>query len=367
MEPELRSLYIYLTDECNLHCMHCWQSAPLAGKGKYSNLKFNDCKNFLDDAIVMGLKNITFSGGEPLLNSEFHKFAEYFYRNYIHMSMETNGMLISDKEILNSIKNYKVYCAISLDGVNPETHNKHRGSSDAFQRTVLSINKLEQEKINYQLIMSISKFNYHELIPLLDWINERGRYCNKFKINLVNPLGRAERMNKKGLLFKAEEFPKITEDIAVLVNKYRFEIILHIYPAFFSFKNLMLRFCCGWHCGYEFQLSILANGNVSICSLGKQVDKYIFGHVSIIDVKNVWENHPVLADIHENPHTKLKGVCSKCIFRKHCLGGCRAESLVAYGNFFAPNPLCQAFYDSGKFPKKFLIDTGGNLEINIKQ
>lgn len=354
MKPDLRFLYIYLTDECNLHCIHCWQSAPLVGRGKYSSLKFNDCKNFLDDAIGMGLKNITFSGGEPLLNQEFHKFAEYFYNNHIYMAMETNGILISDREILNTIKNYKIFCAISLDGVNPETHNKHRGSVDAFQRTVLSINKLEQEKIKYQLIMAISKFNYHELIPLLDWIKVRYKYCN-IKINITSSVGRAEKMNRNGLLFKAEDLLKIGEEIAVLVDKYPFKIRLHINPVFLSFKNLMLKYCCGGHCGYEHGLSILANGNISICSLGKQMDKYIFGHVSTIDVKNVWENNPILADIHENAHIKLKGICSKCIFRRRCLGGCRAEALNSYDDFFAPNPWCQAYYDSGKFPESKLI------------
>ena len=357
MEPELRYLYIYLTDECNLNCIHCWQSSPLAGTGKYSSLKFNDCKNFLDDTRAMGLKNITFSGGEPLLNLEFHKFAKYFYKNHIYMAIETNGILISDREILNTIKNCKVYCAISLDGINSETHNKHRGNVDAFQRTVSSINKLEDEKINYQLIMSLSKFNYHELIPLLDWIKEKWKYGNKFKINITLPSGRAQRMNRKGLLFKAEELPKITEEIAALVDKYPFKIILHIDPIFFSFKNLMLKYCCGWNCGYEHGLSILANGDVSICSLGKQVPKYIFGHVSTINVKNAWENNPILTDIHGNPHTKLKGICSKCIFRRMCLGGCRAQALGAYGDFFAPNPSCQAYYDSGKFPTSRLIDT----------
>ncbi len=75
MKAELFSLYIYLTDQCNLQCIHCWQSAPLAGSGKYSSLKFEDCKNFLDDAGDMGLSGVTISGGEPLMNKDFHKFA----------------------------------------------------------------------------------------------------------------------------------------------------------------------------------------------------------------------------------------------------------------------------------------------------
>jgi MoaA/NifB/PqqE/SkfB family radical SAM enzyme len=221
----------------------------------------------------MGLKNITFSGGEPLLNPEFQKFAEYFHKNFINMTIETNGILIRDAEIFNTIKNRKIYCAISLDGFNPGTHNKHRGLTDAFQQTVQSIDKLEQEKIYYQLIMAISKFNYDELIFLLDWVKEKYKYCEKFKINIINELGRAVGMNKKGLLFKPEEYPKITEDLSKIFNKYPFKVVLHIDPVFFSFKNLMLKYSCGGHCGYKSSLSILANGNVSICSLGKQVGK----------------------------------------------------------------------------------------------
>lgn len=356
MKSELNCLYVYLTDECNLRCIHCWQSAPLSGSGKYSRLYFSECKKFLDDSIAMGLKNITFSGGEPLLNPEFQKFAEYFYKNFINMTIETNGILIRDAEIFNTIKNRKIYCAISLDGFNPGTHNKQRGLTDAFQKTVQSIDKLEQEKIYYQLIMAISKFNYDELIFLLDWVKEKYKYCEKFKINIINELGRAVGMNKKGLLFKPEEYPKITEDLSKIFNKYPFKVVLHIDPVFFSFKNLMLKYSCGGHCGYKSSLSILANGNVSICSLGKQVGKYIFGHVSTIDVKDIWEKHPMLTDIHESTHTKLKGICSNCIFRQQCLGGCRAEALFVYGDFFGPHPRCQEYYDSGKFPKSRLIN-----------
>jgi SynChlorMet cassette radical SAM/SPASM protein ScmF len=361
MKSELYCLYIYLTDECNLRCIHCWQSAPLSGKGKYSRLNFNECKKFLDEAIEIGLKSITFSGGEPLLNPEFQRFSEYFNKNSIKMAIETNGILIREAEIFETIKNCKIYCAISLDGVNPGTHNKQRGSKDAYQQTVLGIKRLEQEKLFYQIIMAISKFNYHELVPLLDWVREECKYCNTFKINVVNTLGRAQSMHKRGLLFEAGELPKISEEVAGLTDRYPF-ISLHVDPVFISFKNLMKKYSCGGYCGYASSLSILANGNVSICSLGKQMDKYIFGHVSKIDIKKVWEHDPFLAEIHGDVHKQLKGICSNCIFRKQCVGGCRAEALFAYGDFFAPRPICQAYYNSGKFPKSKLINPKQPIE-----
>jgi pyrroloquinoline quinone biosynthesis protein E len=346
--------------------MHCWQSAPLAGKGTFSSLIFDECKRFLDDTIEMGLKNITFSGGEPLLNPEFLKFAEYFHSNNIHMNIETNGILIPDKDILNAIRKAGIYCAISLDGVKPETHNKHRANKNAFKQTVRSIKVLEDEKRYYQLIMSISHFNYDELLPLLDWIKENCKYCNKLKINIVQGRGRGEKMDEKGLLFKAPDLPGISDEIALLVPRYPFELLLHVDPAFISFKNMKLKYSCGGHCGYLNALSILANGNISICSMGKQIPDYIFGHVSSINVKDVWTNNPTLAEIHEDTHSKLKGVCSNCIFRKNCYGGCRAEALCVYGDFFAPHPLCQDYYNSGKFPTSRLIDAAKDCTYEKK-
>lgn len=310
----------------------------------------------MDDALDVGLKKVTFSGGEPLLNPEFHKFSEYFHKNSVGITIETNGTLLSDEEILNSIKNCNVYCAVSLDGATPETHNRHRCNKNAFAQTVHSIDALEKEKMAYQIIMAISNFNYHEVIAVLELIKERWKYCDSFKLNVVSALGRAKQMDEDGLLFKAEDLNSITEDIAPLVGKYPFKILLHIDTVFFSFRNLMRKYSCGGYCGYRYGLSILANGNVSICSMGKQMEKYIFGHITNIDLKDTWESNPILVDIREDTHRKLKGVCSNCIFRKRCLGGCRAEAVCAYGDFFAPNPLCQELYESGAFPESKLID-----------
>ncbi|MGE5342707.1 MAG: radical SAM protein [Candidatus Omnitrophota bacterium] len=355
-KSKLHSLYIYLTDACNLKCTHCWQSAPLDESGKYSRLEFEPCRRFIDDAIDMGLKGVTFSGGEPLLNKEFPKFAEYLTRKGIHMNLETNGLLLSNPGIIDTIKNGMIYCAVSLDGVKSETHNLHRGVKTAYDRTVKNLKLFDETGLYYQIITAVSKFNYHELIPLMEWIQKELKHCNTLKINIVSAVGRAKEMEEKGLLFKPHELPQITEDIAPLIDKYPFKISLHIDPVFFSFKNLMRKYSCGGHCGYRSSLSILANGKVSICSLGKEIPTYVFGHVTTIDLKDQWENNVLLNAIHGDTHLNLKGICSQCIFRMRCLGGCRAGTLFLTNDFFSPNPVCQEYFDSGYFPESRLIN-----------
>jgi radical SAM protein with 4Fe4S-binding SPASM domain len=304
----------------------------------------------LDAAVSLGLRQVTLSGGEPLMSPDFPAFLDYFRSKRVGCSVETNGMLIAE-ERLAAIRRCCAYCAISLDGVNPETHNAQRRRVDAFEKTIQGIRNLEHIGAHYQLIMSISKMNYGELVPLLDWVRDSLQGCDKFKVNVILPEGRARAMQEQGLLFGPLDLVRIGEEIGELSRRYPFEIMLHVDPVFLSVKNICRHVGCGGNCGYQKGLSILSDGSISICSLGKLVPQYVFGHISDADIVGVWATNPFIRTIREDGYTRLKGICQHCVFRRTCLGGCRALALQVYGDFFGPSPTCQAYYESGHFPQ----------------
>lgn len=351
----LRCLYVYLTDDCNLSCTHCWRAAPSIGTVPRSVLRLEACARFFHDALSLGLRSVIFSGGEPLLNPEFTDFVRMLSGLGVGCCVETNGMLLKGAR-LEAIKTCRVMCAISVDGATAETHNRQRGRPDAFGKTIEGLRHLEAAGLGYQVIMAISRSNYHELAPLLTWIGQEFPHCNTVKINIVMAEGRGSDMQAAGLLFNASELPGIVEQVATLRAGYRFRIMVHVDPAFVSLRNLKAGVTCGGRCGYHKALSILADGSVSICSLGQMFPDYVFGHVSTIDLEQVWREHPTLRTIRDGSYTRLTGVCSRCIFRRACLGGCRAHALAVYGDVFAPAPLCQAYYESGTFPQSRLRD-----------
>jgi radical SAM protein with 4Fe4S-binding SPASM domain len=65
-------------------------------------------------------------------------------------------------------------------------------------------------------------------------------------------------------------------------------------------------------------------------------------------------NHHLMKKLRKIKPNNLKGVCKKCQHLSFCMGGCRARAFIEYGNFEAPNPLCQSFYNNSLFPKKSL-------------
>lgn len=57
---------IEITKRCNLSCVHC--SAQSNAKGR--EMSFEEIKIMLDKATSLGLENVGFTGGEPLIRKD---------------------------------------------------------------------------------------------------------------------------------------------------------------------------------------------------------------------------------------------------------------------------------------------------------
>ncbi|MCD4775377.1 MAG: radical SAM protein, partial [Candidatus Aegiribacteria sp.] len=126
--PPLRHLYVNPVGECNLACKHCW-IAPKRSETPFQtrerlNSEFSPEQfvDLLDQAVELGLKNLKFTGGEPLLRSDF---AELYRTAVEHpgiltLGIETNGTLVPDGLWDVFEKHPPRTVAVSLDSVNAE-------------------------------------------------------------------------------------------------------------------------------------------------------------------------------------------------------------------------------------------------------
>lgn len=106
---------IHVTKICNMKCVYCYE------KDKSSTYTWEEIKKLIDD-ICSYNKNfsIEFLGGEPMLAWDlikksidyFNTKEDVFVDSY---AITTNGTIIND-EVLEYMKNERLYFAISLDG-----------------------------------------------------------------------------------------------------------------------------------------------------------------------------------------------------------------------------------------------------------
>ena len=109
-----------------------------------------------------------------------------------------------------------------------------------------------------------------------------------------------------------------------------------------------LEYGCGYICTFPSYLGINANGDVAPCDGLLSFKEFILGNIRRDSLEKIW-NHPLMEKLRKIKPSQLKGVCLKCKYLSFCMGGCRARAYLEYGDFRAPYPLCQSFYEKGLF------------------
>lgn len=134
---------------CNLKCPFC-HARPHTNQGqKFSEIIFN-----LSLLKKWGIKDIVFSGGEPLLRQDIGKILEASAAMGFNVDLCTNGTLVS-KETAKLLKEFLSEISISLNSANPETHNYICGEPTAFKRTIEGIDHLINVGMEVHAIMVI--------------------------------------------------------------------------------------------------------------------------------------------------------------------------------------------------------------------
>jgi len=126
---ELRELWFHTGTKCNLQCPFCLEgSGPLATR--LQDLSFEEVRPFMDEGLVLGVQQFSFTGGEPFVNKDMIKMLRYGLEHRPCLVL-TNG----SKPLRNRLEDIKrlqelphpVRFRVSLDSPDPEKHDAGRG------------------------------------------------------------------------------------------------------------------------------------------------------------------------------------------------------------------------------------------------
>lgn len=348
--PPLSTIYLYITENCNQNCVHCWVNPQTKYNYGTTKKQYNFLKEFKKtflDAMKLGLKKIKITGGEPFLFSELFDLLDWLREKNIFVSIESNGTLI-DKDEAEFLKHFGVRrVSVSLDGPE-EIHDSIRNSKGAFDSTTKAIKKLVAAEINVEVIMSIYKKNAKFLSGVVELCDELN--VNALKINPIISVGRSKLLKENNELLSIEEILQMFKSF-VLKSKFKVPIYFDIPPVFYPLSYLKTRLCT---CNICNLLGILADGRVSICGIGYTTD-LVLGNIKSDSILKLWQNNEILKEIREKIPSGLQGICKKCILKFYCLGKCRALAYSNYKSLYAPLPFCQEAYERGIFPSSKLI------------
>jgi SynChlorMet cassette radical SAM/SPASM protein ScmF len=344
---DLSTLYVYLTDQCNLLCKHCWINPSLAPDEAASMKTHPEVfEQAVGQAKELGLRVVKFTGGEPLLYPGLPRLVRFVAElGGLSCYVESNGTLVRD-DLVHLFAETKTSISVSIDGANASTHDALRGVPGAWERATDGAKMLADHDVRPGAIACLHRGNLRELEEIVLLVKDLG--CSDLKLNFLIPMGRGQQLiDHQGALTIAE-IRQVKREAMRLQDDHGFRIVADLPCSFSSLKEIGMNGVT--KCPFLNLLSLLANGDITFCGFGYADSSWVMGNIHEHSLADVWQTHPLLTQVRQQLPGCLGGVCGRCLFRETCLGKCRANAFFVLGDWTAPDPLCQALYEEGTFP-----------------
>lgn len=259
-----------ITELCNSRCRHCtrWKI-----KNSKDDLNYEECINFIDELKKMGTLAISFAGNEPLMRKDIYDIIEYANKKGFSISLNTNGILMNEKNTTRLIDNGMSSFIFSLDSCYKEKHDSIRGIKGAFEKifsAVKIIKKIREESgknITIQSTIVINKENIDDLKKIVKLCKERG-----FDKVILQPIHNITRYfeSEEKLIPKKEDFSKMEREIKTIIKEYGDFIAvpkeyLRNFRTFFENPRSLFKYRCG---AAFITCDIRPNGDVVPCPVG---------------------------------------------------------------------------------------------------
>ncbi|MFB3889132.1 MAG: radical SAM protein [Candidatus Bathyarchaeia archaeon] len=154
-----------ITRKCNYRCKGCnvWTEQD------QRELTADEIKRGLDILKELGVVEVVFSGGDPLLREDAGEIVDYAARNFV-TTVYDNGSMAAKK--IESLRNVD-FVAISLDSLNPERMDYIKGVPGSWDRAMHSIETLHEEGINVCVTPTISQLNLNEILDITNHFTQK--------------------------------------------------------------------------------------------------------------------------------------------------------------------------------------------------
>ena len=333
------------THMCNLKCKHCYINAD---KKLESELTTEEAKKLIDELADCGVVALSFAGGEPLIRPDFFEVANYAKQKGFHVSLATNGTLITQK-VAKKLKKVGVdYIEISLDGAKAETHDNFRGIHGVFKKTLEGIRNCLKAGLYTCIATTVTKSNFEEIPEIYELAKKLGVQFLIF-FNFI-PSGRGKNIINLDILPEQREnllnfiYEKMISSskpqvmctapqLGRICAQKGMSIPTHFFTQDIIGKYAELSEFIGGCGAGRLYCSIEPNGDVQPCVFMP----IKIGNIREKPLKEIWHNSKVLEKLRDR--SKLKANCSSCEYKFVC-GGCRSRAYAYFGDVLAPDPGC---------------------------
>lgn len=304
---------LYLTENCNLKCNYCYEGNDKRSK----TLNNQDLEKAISFIVQNNPQNeninLTFLGGEPLLNKDAiylcmdiinHKWSQS--KELFKFHITTNGILL-DKEIIKLFKRNNVDVSISIDG-DKRTHNLNRRSkngTDVYEDIIENMHLMQEMGLDFFVRMTVTENNAALLSANLQYFYNMG--IRKFHIGIDN-MG---EWTHEGLNILDEQMEKMDYFYLEILGREEGAVLnLHDYKIGTFVAKTIPQYCSGGSIGH---LVINSSGELFPCGYVVNNDIWNLGTIETgLDRSKFLQS--------ARNHVVSKSTCHECDIAFTCSG-----------------------------------------------
>jgi pyrroloquinoline quinone biosynthesis protein E len=330
MPPTLRPLCLLaeLTYRCPLHCPYC--SNPLELRRYRGELDTDTWSRVLAEAAGLGVIQVHFSGGEPLVRRDLPDLVRTARKLDLYTHLSTGGTL-ADETALAQLRDAGLDAVqISLLDARPGGNDWLAGAA-SFDRKCHAVAAARRLGFPVTLNVVLHRHNLDHLEEVID-LAVQWR-VDKLELAHVQYTGWAFR-NRAALLPTRAQVESAAGAVAAARDRLgdRPEI-LHVLPDYFQpFPKACLH---GW--GRVF-LTVAPDGAVLPCQTAREIPGLDFPNVRRASLADIWFDAPVFARFRGTDW--MPEPCRSCPRRDIDFGGCRCQAFLLAGDPAATDPVC---------------------------
>jgi pyrroloquinoline quinone biosynthesis protein E len=328
IEPPL-ALLAELTHRCPLRCPYC--SNPLELSRASAELDTATWCRVFDEAAALGVLQVHFSGGEPLVRRDLVELVAHAAKAGLYVNLITSGIGLDVRRLAKLVEAGLEHVQLSLQNSDPATGDRIAGLPGAQQakREVAALVCAAGLPLTVNAV--VHRQNLERLGDIIDLAVSLG--AERLEVAHVQYYGWA-LANRAALLPSREQLDRATATVEAARARLAGRLVIdYVVPDYYAHRP---KACMGgW--GRRF-LNVTPAGKVLPCHAAETLPGLRFPTVAEARLSEIW--------YHSEAFERFRGTawmpepCRSCERREIDWGGCRCQAFALTGDVARTDPAC---------------------------
>jgi PqqA peptide cyclase len=326
-----------VTHRCPLQCPYC--SNPLELDRVANELDTESWCRVLDEAAALGVLQVHFSGGEPLVRRDLATLVERATRAGLYTNLITSAVLLGQRRLDALVAAGLDHVQISFQDVADAEGDRVAGYRNAQRLKREAAARVQAAGLPLTVNAVVHRQNLARLGAMIDAAVELG--ARRLEVAHVQYYGWA-LANRAALLPTRAQLDEATATVEAARDRLRGRLVIdYVVP---DYHAALPKACMsGW--GRRF-MNLTPAGKALPCHAAETLPDFDFPSVRHMSLGEIWRE--------SDAFNRFRGTdwmlepCRSCERREIDWGGCRCQAFALTGNAAATDPVCHLATERGR-------------------